>query len=790
MDYQYIDYNYCKIVIDDNFVITNIQTRGIPEKGCGCYFKSLEITTAAVSENNPNDYASSGTVHLIDYRDDTFERLIDKLKRFTQSGGSDPTLQPTIEITIKCFTGKKVWTGYIMQWQFNFVGSSPEISLEWKSFQNTTGAGNFERKEYEDPIELLKSIRDDANFGVRYDIVDQSGRTLEDLAGTIRFIEDRFHFNSLNTTSGNKQLDYYKYVLQHCITSDSKLLSGRFDDQDKKFHIVYTDANNNIVTTEDGKTVSNLVFVQNGTDHSQRGSLFKYYQPRKSDGKIVIPMTSFSYNTNVPNVAMQSRVVDNPNGNQAQSTQGNSQTVNYTPDVPADKIDEKKALDSSNSAISISFECYNVLTFSLHNRTEPIYYDIYNERGDKSIISGRGIATQCTYSLSEGGVVSANVTITEQFNHAITETISSGDTLSKAVYNGLTVRQLIADKKASEEYLTKEDKVYIPLSWDRVPADDSEIINRFIDTCYLADAVDYSFIQELIYKGYYCLFALIVARAKLGINNIPPEIKDKDPVFNTSGGTQWGPSKNYYKVTDCSDANGGFWLAHFDGRPLRAVYERIGFSKKEYENHQHFDNLLTISNNEPISWQKFVFYSYVEDAALVKDNKDNHIVYTTVTVERYKPLFPDVVIIRNFDNGLKQDQQWLDWAFNLAYTGKNPVTNKYYFHNRLLTIWNDLWIEARKNIKCDNVSADHALCIQDMIRIYCANNYSASLLKDIRGKNVADQFKYLNEDSSIDSRLNSFAYCERACAILEYEYSLHPQEMAQHIWPLSTKENK
>ena len=138
-----------------------------------------------------------------------------------------------------------------------------------------------------------------------------------------------------------------------------------------------------------------LIFVQNGK--------FPAYSrwTIKDITYCVIPMTSFSFNTEFKKLALQSKILTNPNGSTTEQGGVTTQTN-----------------ASAADAITVKFDCENVMSFNRNDIMSQIKFIVFNENGLEHPVSGTAMVRSCTYTL-KGGVVHASVECTEVFGYII-----------------------------------------------------------------------------------------------------------------------------------------------------------------------------------------------------------------------------------------------------------------------------------------------------------------------------------------------------------------------------------
>lgn len=779
MNQQYLNYNYCEVVIN-GYTITNVLTEGMPSKKCGAHLESLTIESPPIQGgNNPSDIAISGTVNVIDYRDAVFNVLRGKLSDYINHKNNESernTYLSEIKITIKCFTGEKTWYGKILNWEFNFVGTTPTLSIKWQSFPPTDGDTKpLQKGEYNSPKDLIKALRENYKPDIPIVYVGD-GLSSRNINDDLKFIGGKLMFDTTGIkTCGNRLVDAYNFMISNSTTSDGESLVGQYDAESNQFIVAYKNIEKNSKSDENTATTGQLVFVQNGS--------YKYYEPRKSDGKYVIPMTSFNYGVTQENLTLQARILNNPNGTTVSGGSGKQDDVTVKPDEDPAKRTEGMTGSNDSSTVKVTFECYNVLSFAVNCLKQQIPYEIYNELGDYSVISGIGTVESCSYSLS-GGVVKANVTCNEYYGSA--DVSEKGDanagTGKEGDGSGNTDGELTSDSPAEkfdgstyESYLRMEDDIPIPLSKDMTAACISngkfgkhvdEFLDRYGDLESTARRLDWSFVKKVLTDGDIGLLSLLYGPAHYGIKDPPSnwpkndQVKypPRDPVLHDPGHTKSkefcagniGKLPYHYKI-------GGLGIAHWDAENLDDIYLTCGFDPHMSQaDRDHFAKLIISEPVKQSDKAKFTGKVVGWKSGQYKG------------IDRLFPIFQGKCYMTRFDKGLKQDAKWLEWAKNIVYY-KHPTKGRVYQHF-LFEMWiRKMWLPTINKLKSSTPVKGHTICLQDAVRISRAANSRTGWISPMCGKNVSQQYDIYKSNGTQKHAMKQKAYCKRLCKILEWE---------------------
>lgn len=757
MNNQYINYNLVRVIICGEYIITNVQTKGLPGNDCGCHLESLTIESEVVGANNPNFIGAKGTISVIDYKDSVIHKLMGTLVQYINAGGQNNTeaskqYLPTVQIDIECFTGSTRYCGHIENWQLNFVGTTPTLVLQWRSVVPTsveTKPMPYNTRWY-DPVKLISKLSQ--TYKPHTPIVGPDDKEIK--PGSLVFINpEGVDVNMASLPScGNREVDVYFFIAQNS-KFNGKLVTGEYlkDKEKSKFKLVYRQAKENDTKTEEGKISNKLIFVQNGS--------YSPYKARDVDGKIVIPMTSFNYTLDMDKLVISRRVIENKNGTMVFSTSGIKPNNVDQPEADSNQKDGTTADASKNSAIEVTFECYNVMTFSKHNIGEQIEYEIYNEFGQKHITTGRGTVTALTYTISGSSVVKASVTCTEKFSDSITDVEKeTKENASGAGDNSASE----AVNQAAAKNAPKDDENPIPLSADKTELclangtfglHVSEFIDKYGDLTGTDRLLDYTFVKKIVKSGNYGLLALLIAVANYGVKNVPStwkidpvnshkEFVNKKPFCASVGGK-----------TPYDHEKGGLGIAHWDDDNLKTIYTTCGFDPN-------------LSSNDKSKLQKL----FIEP----KESSGKCTGWKPGTFKGMSRIFPEFEkkpkpVMRDFDDGLKQDVTWLSWAKNLLYYNCAGLSRPY--QEFLFEMWiKEFWIPVKKR-----VAASSRPRLQDVIRISRIGNSYGGLKYKLAGEPVSEQFRrYIIQQPTlkkINRYSRQFCFCQRACKIAEYEMS-------------------
>lgn len=296
-------------------------------------------------------------------------------------------------------------------------------------------------------------------------------------------------------------------------------------------------------------------------------------------------------------------------------------------------------------------------------------------------------------------------------------------------------------------YLCSEDSLPVDLVLDKTKdCFDSGIfnnqVNKFIkeygSLSGKSRLLDYSFIKEIIDAGNFGLLTLIIAVANYGIKNVP-NTWDLDAVSLHHNYKPFCASSEGKKPYDYK--SGGLGIAHWDSGNLDDIYTTVGFPLSVDKS--HFEGLLC-TEGSITKWKTITFNG----------------------INRVAPVFSKDATMRLFDNGLKQDTKWKEWAHDiLYYTDDNgePVYQHYLFR-----LWIEkFWFRTIDVLKSKESTNEHKICLQDAVRISRAGSSMTSLISKSCGKTVKEQYELYKGDA--DRYVRQKAFCKRCADIIKWE---------------------
>lgn len=791
-------------------VISNANKKGISlfkdDAVSNANLVSLTVEPPAFDSGDPSNCGAKGTITLVDYKDHIFNVLTNHFVNFLSSAagvseGSDLThasvpqtqtienskLLPGVIIEISCYIGPtKTYIGHILDWSTQFVGTTPNIQLNWSVI---LPSDINPEKPYEAPTlstDALKYYQDvrarcDSNNQANPKKIIVNGLPGENNLSLLQIPVDVVQ--PVPNSCGNKIVDALQ-LLCSVATIDGKPIAGYLSDDCETYTIVIKDPYSNTLTNETKSISNSVIYIQNG----------KYPAYSHYNGKLVIPMTSFSFDTSFNKLALQYSITTNPNGNKLvvngnPSTDANVGNGGDTSGTQTQTQLQSQAKDAGEGAITIKFDCYNTMAFDQYNLSSEINFIVFNEHGKKHATSGKAIVTKVSYDL-QGAVVKASVDATQVFNSIVGQTVSgSGKSIGemqfalppKPVAPGNGSNPSNPGTKSGNPtkpsknpelvaYLRTEDEDPIPLNVDKT-ADliingtfrkhVDEFLNLYGDFTGTQKLLDGNFVQKLIEAGNFGLLTLIIGAGNYGIKNYSDEDWSKikvDPVnlykgLNTKFCASDGGKNPYdYKT-------GGLGMPHWDSDNLKEIYTRHGFDPNISDSDKkHFESLLIAEHPK----KPEEYNGTISDWKIGKTALDQ-------SITRCFPVFSGKVYMRRFDKGLKQDAKWLEWARKLLYYRGENDNNRVYQYN-LFEMWiTKFWNPTMSRLKTTSAESGHTICLQDAIRISRAGSSATGLIKEMVGKNVSHQYDiYYGGEDRYDRQK---AFCRRLCDIVGYELS-------------------
>lgn len=826
---EYKEYNKVVVTINpgesNQYVLSNVNTKGKPSAACESHLQSLSIEPPAYDSGHPANVGAKGSITIVDYRDAVVNILINHFINYMSKVGVcpegaplasiDPSkikpedidyskLLPTVRIEISCYIGSTVvYDGHILDWSTQFVGTTPSVSLNWSvicpsnpapSSDSSTNVSISDPKKY---YEYVKSQYSTTKGPDEIIFQYADGRTLK---GGSAF--SKIKAPTSNGGSGelpepqaftrNQIINALNYICQTCVCLGDdgiqRPIIGRLSNDGKIFYFIEKNPEIYNPDNDDNVVSKNIMFIQNGK--------FPPYSIFKKD-KVeyrVIPMTSFSFSTSFKQLALQFNITENLNGNKMTTGDG---TSTETGAKTANAQMQSAAKDAGASAISVKFDCYNIMSFNQYNLNSMISYEVYNEFGDRHISSGKATVTKVTYDLS-GAVIKASVEATQMFNTVVGDTLNIGDNQDiPSTPSGIdkSGSVILSPLPSTEDpnydlimALREEDEEPLPLSLDKTETvvDDpsfeqqvTEFLNKYAVEGPKGGGqrmIGLSYIHKLMQSGNFGLLTLLLAVCNYGIkkDTDSEDLLDYEDWFNDcddialkydgfKGRKKWFASdigKNPYDYKA-----GGLGIAHWDAENLQEIYETCGFNPNTSDSAK--SELEKLFLDIPTDTKEAVKYSTGKFLGWSSPTK-RHITPSRY-VERIIPQFKGNCYMRRFDNGLKQSDAWKQWAREILYYRGEDDQNRPY-QAFLFKMWIEKYwiptINALKNVT--SPSNGHIVCLQDAVRIARAGNSKTSFISKMAGKSVVEQYSiyYGNDDRYVRQK----AFCKRLADILTWRF--------------------
>ena len=463
---EYKNYNKATVTIftsGNSYVISNILKEGQPGKDCSCHIQSVTINSPVYGVNNPEMAGSNGEITIIDYADSVFNKLINHMNQFLDNNsivkdGTDPVqLCPTVTIEIECYTNNfKIDKAYIVDWKMQFSGTTPSIVLSFTCIPPTTplqatsplGDQNAKWEPFA-AIEECNKIYGNLAKIVVVDDEDSADRVKDCIKSKISsdsmylitfapyyrnpktryFPNIPFRINASTSSNSNVPLlvatwiaSNAKYLpsdltnLERPLTADElkrlRRLTVHYDDENK---VVVININSNSKNHKRRSACDGLIFSQN-----LNCPAYSKVTVGKSEFRN-IPMSQFSFDTSLTKCVLQTSVRDQQGGSKV-DTDKESKNANAEPEA-VDAIVKSNAANQENQPITISFDCYNVMSFKCNDLESSILFIVYNELGESHTLcknnkAAAALVRKCIYTL-EGAVVKAHIEATMAFNSVI-----------------------------------------------------------------------------------------------------------------------------------------------------------------------------------------------------------------------------------------------------------------------------------------------------------------------------------------------------------------------------------
>jgi len=772
---EYKDYNVVEVKFLD-YVISNINKQGtLPgRKIDNVQLQSISIKGPVigggdqpVAQNgaeavaaNTKQVGASGSIVVADYKHMLFNVLADNLDKVIKDPSS-AKLTPAILVRISCYTGTTEYKGHILSWNMSYSGTMATITINWSVIApDSIPPAKVSPGTYKTPSGCVKGLQNQAQAEYPVVFVDE-GKECTDLDSKIQFNGSFYYDPDKLSSTGNYLVSAYSEMARNATTKSGDPLGYRVEDG--KFIIYNANPQKSTALKSPDTETEGFVFVQNGK--------WLPYQKR-SDGKIVIPLSSFSTEFTNLNIALMGNVRGGLNGHYSMYTNGYSKQTGDAKQAAASNTGEAGQSDP----VTVKVECYNVMCFSINNIEQKIALECYDESGlPIQTLCVNAVVRSVEYECS-GAVVKASIECTNVFN-TDESTISvdgayndkqSDDNMSSASDNATSSSGTSSSDASSssqqssnstpvdyKKYLCSEDNKITSLSLDRTEillnsGEFDKHVNEFLkgygSTNGANRYIPFNFVNNLIGSGNYGLLALLIAVANYGVSgapanwsldavNLDPDYKKKKPFCASNTG------KAPFDYT-----KGGLGIAHWDSGNLDDIYTTIGFDPSEVatsEQKDHFKSLL-VTDNSITSWKPIKF----------------------AKIDRIAPVFskkhPD---IRLFDKGLKQDSAWLAWAKKVVYYRDDD--DDYIYNKYLFRLWvQKFWVPTVNSLKKKQSTAAHKIGIQDAVRIARAGNSATGLIYSSSGKNVQQQYQIYYNDK--ERYMRQKAFCRRCADIIGY----------------------
>lgn len=827
---NYITYNKAVVTLICNnteYIVSNVNTKGQPGADCGCHLKSLEIKAPAFESGNTNSVGTTGTVGLVDYKYSVFHKLISHMSHYLYNDDKTPkpetevkkqNLCPKVKISLDCFSGSRSWEGWIVDWNYTFTGTAPEISLNFTCTNpgEATSLRSAEEEStelkstdgelsFESPAEFVTKMQEKYGNLPELKVLSPDGSESigTDGANKIIFINTPFKFRE---SSKCGLINAYMQLVKYCVFSVGGItgLSGAakvaaefgaalggvinklvFGTNDLLAGYISDDGKYFIITSKDKYKESpddeSYIFIQNGSTPAYD----------KLNGNYVIPMTSFNFNTNMKMTAIQSSILNL--GENSQIIQRNDGTATTTTDTQeqANKADAQARTEANASSISVSFDCYNYIHFQRNNIDKKVKISVFDEFGDPVKYLNTDITIrEVTYSL-EGAVVKAHVEGTTVFNN-----LSGAPTRGSGNARGTNVEREKGgsggnkkgggnkkvgkgpndnDPKITDSYrnyLKEEDEIAIPIEYDKTVTLVSngiffEHVDEFLDTYgterggIYPTNLDYKFIKKLIDAGNIGLLSLLMNIAHYGAKNYPSTWTD-DPLKHDPWHKNIIPFTHGYEgKAPFRYTFSGLGIADFDVGKIGRMYTRAGFNENIDKDH-----LASVIVKSPESDSQGTVSGWKSITFSKDKNNPNRLV---PIFKNAKGKVVDKGKWTKFDCGLKQDSQWREWAkYILNYKGDSK--NPWPYQHLLFSMWVELfWAPIVKKLKTTQSKNNHIICLQDAVRFSRAVNSGSNDISGIYGDRVEAFYNTYRSHGDAEHCVKQHAYAKRVNAILVYE---------------------
>jgi hypothetical protein len=786
---EYKDYNEVKVTLMNEYVISNINKKSNVGTIDNVQLQSLTITGPKI--HNEKHLSATGQITVADYKHTIYNLLTKHFEDYRKKNTDNTnaaSLFPGVKIEIHSYTGSRSYYGNVLEWNMSFNGALSTITINWSSIVPEVRNGNTAPNElgkfvgiFETPYDAIKRAKEvykysEIDFIYIYNNTRYTESDLQS-ASLLMFPKPIELDLSAAPSTSNRLIDCYNAIVDNAITVEEHPVYGEVIDN--KYIVRPTNMNLSAETTDNSRECSDIIFVLNG----------KYLPYSQVNGKLVVPLTSFTCNFNFKDQVFRGDINGNFNGTVISDNNGtwlSTESIEGANRVHKQSIDHKFFNE-------VSFECLNTLCFENYNLDSKVKLEIFDECGNHvHVLSDVYTITEHEYTI-DGAVVKASVKCTNLFSSDKTkvgeeqvppavEDKKEEDTKEEAK-NSDSPKEKLNDLVT---YLKSEDDFTVSLSFDSTKPNTKtfyENVDKFIQLYGTksgnARNLDFGYVKDLHEKRQYGLLSLLMAAANYGVKDYPERWKSDefiDPVLFYNNGkeinhTKFGASSIGKKPFDYEE--GGIGIAHFDSGSLIDIYTTMGFKPEEVntkEKRDHFNEILTY-DHRIIDWQEITISSkagisdgIIRVVPIFDKRRSNHV----------KVNSKDTAYYRKFAL-LKGDTAWKDWArelVNYVHKGSNIVNASkdaecYPFQRMLFDLWvNEYWIPTINGLKKCNVQPGHLVSLQDAVRISRAGNSGKDYINQSCGKNVAEQFViYRNMQ---DREIKQKAFCRRCANIISW----------------------
>ena len=793
---EYKDYNEVKVTLMNEYVISNINKKSNIGAIDNVQLQSLTITGPKI--HNEKHLSATGQITVADYKHTIYNLLTKHFEDYRKKN-TDTTnavsLFPGVKIEIHSYTGSRSYYGNVLDWNMSFNGALSTITINWSSIVPEVRNGNTAANElgkfvgiFETPYDAIKRAKEvykysEIDFIYIYNNTRYTESDLQS-ASLLMFPKPIELDLSAAPSTGNRLIDCYNAIVDNAITGENHPVYGEVIDN--KYIVRPTNMNLSAETTDNSRECSDIIFVLNG----------KYLPYSQVNGKLVVPLTSFTCNFNFKDQQFQGDINGNFNGTVISDNNGtwlSTESIEGANRVHKQSIDHKFFNE-------VSFECLNTLCFENYNLDSKVKLEIFDECGNHvHVLSDVYTITEHEYTI-DGAVVKASVKCTNLFSS------------DKTKVGEEQVPPAVEDKKEEEKkqtteeakqpteqttdlvtYLKSEDEFFVSLNNDATVANSpqfnalvDEFMNLYKSKSGFSRNIDFGFACKLCEQRQYGLLSLLMAVANYGIRDYPIKGRPKDNnsydwskdnyidpammIFDKNGnsyinGVKFCASSIGKKPFDYnSGSEGGIGIAHFDSGSLIDIYTKIGFDPDEVKTkaqQDHFNQLLTKSHNI-VRWDSITIKS---QAGL-----------TATSIHRKVPVFngkPDYYIVKQ----VMSDKAWHDWAeAMLNYVVTDNKKEVYPFQRMLFSMWvNEYWIPTINKLKtCIPSNPKHQPSLQDAVRISRAGNSAKALItgsKTIQsecGMDVEGQYNAYYKQKPKDRTIRQMAFCRRCANVISW----------------------